>query len=139
MAYLQDLTWILFLLTLNATGFSYPIPISSDTHCSSGVYNCMSKANSVCRSSKIINELLRFFCQCRKTVSAFATQRQSQVKAVTDSMGRNGKCGRKKQKNLDCLSRSNFPGPLLSCCLAVADVIALREEMEVLEHFLLLP
>lgn len=28
---------------------------------------------------------------------------------------------------------------LLLCCLAVADVVALREEMELLEHFLLLP
>ena len=58
---------------------------------------------------------------------------------MTASMGRNGKSGRKKQKNLDRLSRSNLPGPLLLCRLAVADVVALREEMELLEHFLLLP
>lgn len=40
-------------------------------------------------------------------------------------------------KKLDLLSRSNFPCPLLSCCLGSADVVSLREEMQLLEHFLL--
>lgn len=40
-------------------------------------------------------------------------------------------------KKLDLLSRNNFPCPLLSCCLGNADVVSLREEMQLLEHFLL--
>lgn len=97
----------------------------------------MSKPNRVYR--QIIHELLSGADPANaETLSAFATQNQSQAKAVTDSMGRNGNSGRKKQKNLDRLSRSNSSGPLLSCCLAVAEVVTLREEMEVLDHCLLL-
>lgn len=132
--------WIHFLKTLNLAGFSYPVSNSSDTHCGSGVYNCMSKPNSVCRPSKILHELLsradpasaeRQFPH--SPLRARARWRQWQT--AWEEMGK--VVGRSK-KNLDHLSRSNFPGPLLLCCLAVADVVPLREETELLEHFLLL-
>lgn len=80
--------WIHFFLTLSIAGFSYPIPLSSNIHCGSVIYNCLSKTNNIYRPSEIIHELLS---QCREAVSAFATYSQTQVKALTDSMGRNGK------------------------------------------------
>lgn len=55
---------------------------------------------------------------------------------MTDSMGRNGKMIGRSRK-IRSLEQNNFSGPLLSCCLGSVDVVSLREEMYLMEHFLL--
>lgn len=56
--------WICLFLTLYPAGFSCSIPVSSYTHCSSVIYNCLSKTNNIYRPSEIINELLKQCSLC---------------------------------------------------------------------------